>query len=133
MKTYKCGYRHCVKPDEKVLETEAVRVGRRYYHPECSKMADKIDVIKKIYFDYIDDKSNYVEVVGVINNLIFKKQYDVDFVEFLMKYTVVYGGKIKSPYILHVIAKNGIVDKKYNDEKLRMDVIRRFDNRCRKS
>lgn len=128
-KEYKCGYNHCLKPNEKVLANESVTVGKRRYHKECAELHTKIERIKRIYFDYIDDKSDYVQVVGVINNLIFTKKYDVDYVEFTMKYSAVYGRNIKSPYILHKIIDNGIVEKKYNDEKQKKDVISRFDYR----
>ena len=130
---YKCGYKHCLHPNEKVPLSESVQVGKRRYHKDCADLYSKIEQIKRIYFDYIDDKCDYVQVVGVINNLIFVKGYDADFVMFMMKYTAVFcqNQNIKSPYILHTIIKNGIVEKKYRDKKLRKDVIDRFEFRCR--
>jgi hypothetical protein len=127
-KVYVCGYNHC-QIKEKIPASEAVVVGKRRYHKECAEIHSKIEDIKRIYFDYIDNNSDYVQVVGVINNLIFAKFYSVDFIEFAVKYTVIYGGKIKSPYALHKIVKNGIVERKYNDENLRKGVEIRFDNR----
>lgn len=130
-KEYICGYNHCVKPNEKVLASESVIVGKRRYHKACADLRSKIEKIKRIYFDYIDDKSDFVQVVGVINNLIFTKAYDVDYVEFMLKYTAIYGKNIKSPYILHTIIENGIVEKKYKNEYFKKDVNNRFDNRTR--
>jgi len=129
-KSYVCGYKHC-HIHEKVPASEAVIVCNRRYHKECAEIHERIEYIKRIYFDYIENKSDYVQVVGVINNLIFKKFYSLDYIEFTMKYTAVYGGNIKSPYLLHTIVKNGIVERKYNDENLRKDVEIRFDNRTR--
>jgi hypothetical protein len=130
-KEYKCGYKHCLHPDEKIPASESVVVGKRRLHKDCAELHSKIERIKRIYFDYIDGKSDYVQVLGVINNLIFVKKYDVDLVEFMMKYAAVYGRNIKSPYILHSIIKNGLVEKKYNNKYLRMEVVSRFDNRKR--
>jgi len=131
---YKCGYKHCVKPDEKIPLSECVAVGKRRYHAECAEIHEKVEIIKRIYFDFVDDKSDYVQVVGVINNLIFEKKYDIDFVEFTMKYTAAFcKDKVKSPYILYAIIKNGIVEKKYSNDRLRKDVIDRFEYRCRQS
>lgn len=130
-KEYVCGYKHCLKLYEKIPASEAVIVGKHRYHKECAEIHAKIENIKRIYFDYIDNKSDYVQVVGVINNLIFTKSYTVDYIEFTMKYVTVYCGKIRSPYVLHTIVKNGIVEKKYNNEKLRKDVESKFDNRTR--
>lgn len=130
-KEYKCGYNHCLHPNEKIPADEAVLVGKRRFHEDCAELHAKIERIKRIYFDYIDDKSDYVQVLGVINSLIFTKEYDIDFVEFMMKYAALYSRNIKSPYILHTIIKNGIVEKKYNDKKQRMEVVSRFDYRTR--
>lgn len=133
-KQYKCAYRHCLIPDQKIPASEVVMVGKQRMHSCCAEFREHIEKIKRIYFDYIDSQSDYVQVVGVINNLIFNKKYDIDFVEFTMKYTAVYcQNKVKSPYILHSIIDNGIVEKKYRNKKKRMDVIDRFDYRSRKS
>ena len=130
---YKCGYKHCLFSGEKVPLSKSVAVGKRRYHKECAELHRKVDEIKRIYFDLIDDKSDYVQVLGVINNLIFKQQYDVDFVAFTMKYVVAYcSSDVKSPYILHLIIKNKAVKEKYDDPGKREDVIWRFENRCRK-
>jgi hypothetical protein len=130
-KEYKCGYRHCLKPNEKIPASEVVMVGKQRYHKECAELHKRIEIIKRIYFDYINEKSDYVQVVGVINNLIFSKGYDIEYVEFTMKYTAIYGKNIKTPYLLHTIIDNGIVEKKYNNENQKKEVIRRFDNRTR--
>lgn len=133
-KEYKCGYGHCLTPEVKIPASEVVMVGKKRYHKECAELHAKIERIKRIYFDFLDNKSDYVQVVGVINNLIFKKGYDADFVEFMMKYAAVYCSQnVKSPYILHVIIDNGIVGRKYKNEQLRKDVIDRFDYRSRKN
>ena len=129
---YVCGYKHCLHPNEKIPLQESVMVGKRRYHKDCAELHAKIEVIKRIYFDHLDNKSDYVVVVGVINNLIFSKGYDAEYVEFMMKYLVAYVCKIKSPYTLHVIIKkNDAIREKYNDEKKKRDVISRFDYRTR--
>lgn len=130
-KYYKCAYRHCLRPHEKVPASEVVMVGKQRCHDECAEMHSKIEELKRFYFDNLDNKSDYVQVVGVINNMIFKKAYDCGFVLFLMKYVLVYGAKIKSPYLLYTVADNGIVDKKFKNEKMREDVERRYEYRQR--
>lgn len=125
---YKCGYRHCLHPETKIALSDSVAVGKRRYHKDCAALHEKIEQVKRIYFDYVDSDSDYVQVVGVINNLIFNKRYDVDYVIFMMKYTAVFCARnVKSPYILHTIIKNGIVEKKYSDDNLREDVNHRFE------
>lgn len=128
-KSYKCAYRHCLRPDEKVPASEVVMVGNKRCHAECAELSLKITELKNFYFNNLDNKSDYVQVVGVINNFVLKKRYDCDFVLFLMKYIVVYCTKVKSPYLLYTVADNGIVDKKFKDEKMRKDVEQRYEYR----
>lgn len=129
-KLYVCGYKHCMIK-EKIPASEAVKIGNRRYHKECIEMRNKIEEIKRIYFTYIDDKSDYVQVVGVINNLIFLKGYSADYIEFLMKYLVSYIVKLKSPYTLHIIIKNESIYEKYLDPNKREVVLRNYDYRTR--
>lgn len=132
-KSYKCAYRHCLRPDEKVPASQVVMVGNKRCHAECAELSIKITKLKNFYFDNLDDKSDYVQVVGVINKLVLNKKYDCDFVLFLMKYIFVYGAKVRSPYLLYKVAENGIVDKKFKNAKMRKDVELRYEYRQSKS
>lgn len=107
------------------------RVGKRYFHKDCAEIKDKIDIAKKIYFDYIDEKTEYKIVVGVINQIIFRKGYSPDLVIFMMKHIIANNCKIKSPYILHYIIKNPMVREEFADETKRAKVIERFEYKQR--
>lgn len=114
-------------------ESEAVFVGKRRFHKECAELREQIERIKRIYFDHIDSNCDYVQVVGVINHLIFKKGYSADYIEFLMKYTSLFCNNVKSPYILHSIAENSFIKDKYNNDIKREGVIALFDRRRREN
>lgn len=131
-KSYKCGYNHCLKPDEKVPESESVLVGKRRFHKECAELREQIERIKRIYFDHIDNKSDYVQVVGVVNHLIFKKGYSADYIEFLLMYLSIFYYNLKSPYALHRIAENSFIKEKYDNKQKKEGVVALFDRRCRK-
>ena len=128
---YKCGYAHCQHDEEKAPLSEMTRIGKRYWHKDCAEIKDKIDIAKKYYFDYIDDKNEYKVVVGVLNNIIFKKHYSPDLVIFMMKYIVAHNCKVKSPYVLHYVIKNRMLHDEFSDDAKRMKVISRFEYRQR--
>ena len=129
---YKCKYGHCIHPEEKIPASEVVMVGKNRYHKDCAETREKVEIAKRIYFDHIDDKADYVQTLAVLNNLIFDKKLGVDYIIFVLKYLVAFGGKVKSPYVLHHVAeKNKIVQEKWADERKRRDVLDRFDYRTK--
>lgn len=132
-KLYKCGYTHCPHPDDKEPITEMEKVGKRYYHKKCFYIRDMIQVAATYYFQYIDENAEYKILVGVLNNIIFKKGYSVDLVVFMMKYLVSHGCKINSPYGLYYVIKNKLVEAEFADDRKRKKVLDRFEYRQRKS
>lgn len=131
MKYYKCQYAHCIHPNEKVSEEDIVIVGHKRFHKDCAELRAKIERIKNIYFKTINNSSNeYVQVLAVINNLVFKKGYSPEFIEFALKYiAVTCSTNIKSPYSLYYVVKNGIILKKYNNAHAREDVNNKYARR----
>lgn len=90
--------------------------------------------IKALYYDVyylVNQNSDYKQVVGVFNRLIFMKHRDISFVDFLIKYGAVFGASFNSPYVLLVMDKNEEIEKKYKTEKERVE--RWFDYRFRKN
>lgn len=108
-KLYVCGYKHCLLKGEKIKEEDAVMVGTRRFHSQCADVHKKIEQIKSLYFDEIDDKANFVEVVSVINNIIFKKNINPDYMIFALQYVIKKKIRVKSPYSLHYLPKNKII------------------------
>lgn len=132
-KLYKCGYAHCTHPNDKSTASLMEKIGKRYFHKKCAYIKDMIQVATKYYYDYVDDKSEYKIVVGVLNNIIFKKGYSVDLVIFMMKYIVAHGCRIRSPYTLHYVIKNPRLHTEYNDDCKREKVCESFEYRQRNS
>lgn len=104
-KTYVCGYKHC-QIKEKVQASEAVIVGNRRYHKECSEIRDKICQITDLYIDYIDKKVLMQELLGVLNRIIFTNGIGLDYMIFAVQHIVDMKIKLKSPYALYYVAKN---------------------------
>lgn len=104
-KQYVCGYKHC-REDSKIPASEAVLIGNRRYHKRCASDKEKIIEIRDLYIENIDDKVPIAELVSVLNQLIFKKNVDIDYMLFAIKDVIRRKVRIKSPYSLHYVAKN---------------------------
>lgn len=104
-KSYVCGYKHC-QIHEKVLESNAVIVGKRRYHKECAELRNKINQLKELYLDNIDPNTPMVELLGVINRIIFTNHTDIDYMLYAVTDLIQRKVKIKSPYTLYYIADN---------------------------
>lgn len=114
---YVCGYTHCLHPNEKATESEMVLVGKKRFHKDCAEIREYIEEMKTLYFDNIDDKANYVEVISVLNNIIFKKGVDPRYMIFAIKYIIKKKARLKSPYSLHYLPTNKIIVNLYNKER----------------
>jgi hypothetical protein len=114
-KTYVCGYKHC-QIHEKIPASEAVNVGNRKYHKECSETREKINEIRDLYIDNIDKSVTIPELVGVINRIIFDKKFDVEYMLFAMKNVIRRKLRIKSPYTLYYVADNKQIIKLWEME-----------------
>lgn len=126
MKTYTCGYRHCLHTGEKVTEDEAVMVGGKRMHSDCARTHATIERAKQIYYR-INPNHDYRQIMGVFNNLVFKKEYPADYVEFMMMYIAMECPNVlKSPYTLHYMIKNNLIDRKYKNPTQRQELIRRY-------
>ncbi len=110
-----CGYNHCLHKGEKVTEQDSIMVGKRRLHIDCAEVRDHIEIIKNLYFNYVES-ANYVEVVGVINNIIFKKGVNPRYMIFALKHIISKNVVIKSPYFLHYLPKNKIIIKLWEKE-----------------
>jgi hypothetical protein len=117
MREYVCGYVHCLHHGEKIKEEDAVIVGKRKFHKDCAEYKQYIDKMKDLYFDNIDKNAKYQEVLGVLNNIIFKKGVDPKFMIFAMEYIIRKKAKVKSPYVLHYLPENKLIQQLYNKER----------------
>jgi hypothetical protein len=94
-----------------------VLVGKKRFHKDCAEVREYIETMKTLYFDEIDNKANYVEVVSVLNNIIFKKGVDPRYMVFAIKYIIKKKARMKSPYSLHYLPTNKTIVILYNKEK----------------
>lgn len=129
MREYKCHYRHCLHPGEPIPQGKAVLIGAYRYHEDCAVMHGTIERIKRILFNNVNSNLDYVQTTGVINNLIFRRKYQAEYVEFMAKYLALHHAKINTPYSLHYAVKNKIIINLYSSPKDRKKVIEEYADR----
>ena len=112
-KSYVCGYKHCVHKGEKVLESEAIIIGKKRYHKDCVKLSETIKLIKDTYLERMDSETNPVQLLSVINTMVFKKGVDADYILFALEDTCNKGFKFKAPYTMYYFEKNLVLKEKW--------------------
>jgi hypothetical protein len=118
---YKCAFKHCQHDSCNILQDEAVKVGQRYMHEDCAKISENISKIKELYYTKISNTVVIKQLVNVINNLIFKKNIDSNFLLFALNYAISEKISINSPYGLHYLIDNKKVKEiwyKKNNQKI---------------
>lgn len=127
-----CRYPKCSKLHEstELKESEAVKGGSRsYYHPDCYHMMQTISQIKDVFYRDINPTltgKQIGQLVSIVNNMVFGKGIDVDFILFAINYFVNYKpGKLKYPAgVTYIIQDCDVItawDKK-NQRQLREEI-----------
>ena len=102
-KTYKCAFRHCSHESCEVLQDEAVKLGNRYFHEDCADTYKNINAIKVLYYEKVSNTVVMPQLSSVINNIIFKKHVDSEYLLFALKSAISTKKKINYPQGLHYI------------------------------
>lgn len=105
-KTYKCAFKHCKHESCEISQDDAVRVGNRYMHLDCSKISENIIKVRDYYFENISKTVVMKQLVSVINNLVFTKGIDSEYLLFSLTHAVSANIPVKSPYGLHYLVDN---------------------------
>lgn len=102
-KVFKCGFRHCQHESCEVSQDEAVKVKNRYFHQDCAEIYSNIEEVKKLYYEKISNTVVMPQLVSVINNIVFNKKVDSNYLLFAVKYAINTKRKINYPQVLHYI------------------------------
>lgn len=119
-----CSFSHC-QHEGKIINAgeEFVEIKKKYYHSDCRKIMDDIKRIKAMYSDYVGiDKTNFAILSKTINNLIFDKKYETDYIIFALGRHIQERKFLRYPAGLYHIVEN-IMYKTSWDEKKSNSVI----------
>lgn len=105
-KTYKCAFKHCKHESCEVQQDSAIKVGNRYMHEDCAKISENITKIRDSYYEKISNTVVMKQLISVINNLVFSKDIDSEYLLFALNHAISAKIPVRSPYSLHYLVDN---------------------------
>jgi hypothetical protein len=117
-KLVKCKYSHCNHSSKEVPIEEAISVGKNsYYHKDCYKQNEEIKQIIEIFKDKIDPMVVISQLRTVINNIIFNKCIDSEYLLFALNYAIANKINLKHAMGLHYIIGYRNIQEAYLKDK----------------
>ena len=134
-----CRYPKChfLHETTELLKDEAVQGGkqRHYYHPDCLHTMQTVNKIRDLFIEKVDPLLTGKQIgmlVSTINNIVFSKKVDVDFLYFTVQYFINYKpGALKHPAGLHYIIQDKDVTaawKKEQERKIRDEMKEKLND-----
>ena len=112
-----CKYSHCLHNNREIEKEKAVRVGNAYYHSDCLKTKEDIKEIVDLFKTHINPNPVYAQLQSVINNIIFVKKVQSDFLLFGLRYYIEHKIPLNYPQGLYYVIQNKDVTNAYNKTK----------------
>jgi len=114
----KCKYSKCNHSKKEMPIEEAVQINKNtYYHKDCYKQSQEIKEIIDLFINYIDPLVVVSQLRGVINNIIFNKFIDSEYILFAVKYAINHKINLKHAMGLHYIIGYKNIQEAYLKEK----------------
>lgn len=121
MKMVKCKYPQCSKlHSSKILPKKEAIKGNNgsYYHADCYHYTRTITEVKDLFYKKLNPVmtgKQVSELMSTINNIVFDKKVDVDFLRFALEYYIKHQlGNINYPHGLHYIIQNRTIISQWN-------------------
>lgn len=111
----RCSYLH---DSTDVNKSEAVKEGKKYYHPDCFALKSIVAKTCEFFKENINDKltlKQTIELTSVVYGMIFDKGYDPDYVYYCVWYMNKYRpGKLRFPSGLYYVAQDREIERAWN-------------------
>jgi len=138
VKMVQCRYPKCMKLHEstELPKDEAVQGGKQkyYYHPDCYHTMQTINQIKDQFYREINPNMTGKQIgqlVSIVNNIVFTKGNDVDFVKFALEYFIKYKpGALKYPGgMAYIVQDRDVLSawEKLQAQKIREELRKEMD------
>ena len=102
----KCKYSKCLCSDSDDIINS--------YHTKCLKTKNDISEIKRLFTDNINRNVVFSQLVKVINNIIFNKRIDSEYLKFGLQYYITNKIPLNYPQGLYYVIQNKEVEKAYS-------------------
>ena len=118
-----CRYPKCkfLHETTELVKEEAVKGGSKnsYYHPDCWKTMQTVNQIRDTFCKEVDTTLTGKQIgslVSIVNNMIFSKGEDPDYILFALRYFIKYkNGALKYPPGITYIVQDKDVIKTWNE------------------
>lgn len=120
-----CRYPKCSKLHEttELPKDEAVKAVNKnsYYHPDCYHMLQTVTKIRDTFIQKVNPMLTSQQIgalVSTVNNMVFDKGIDVDYILFALQYFIkAKPGKLSHPFGMHYIVQDRDVVAAWNKER----------------
>lgn len=139
-----CRYPKCSRLHEstELKKEDAVQGGSKnhYYHPDCYHTMKTVNEIKDLFVKEINPLMTGQQIgilVVTIQNIVFNKKIDVDFLKFALEYMIKYKpGKLRQPMGLHYIIQDRNINaawQKEQERKIRAEIKAEMNDKIQES
>ena len=105
-KIVKCRYGHCKHETRELPVEDAVLVGKSaYYHKDCFQEKENIEKVLTMYMERVSPDVVVAELLKTINNIIYVKGIDSNYLLFALNHYLDRGAKLNYPQGLHYVVQ----------------------------
>ena len=117
-KTYQCAYTHCKHNTKEINPKDEgiISSGSRYWHKDCLDESLAIRDIIAIFYEEVNSDVIMSQLRRVVNNLVYDKGNDAEFIKFGLRYYLDHKIPINYPQGLYYVAQC----KEVQDEWLKL-------------
>lgn len=114
---HKCNYKGCNHQEDIIPAGEGVVINKRYYHADCVRKMETIKLIREFYLNNVSNTVVMSYLNKVINEIVFTKKVDPEYLYFALRYAVSKNQRIKAPAGLYYIIDNSRIKEAYTKEQ----------------
>lgn len=104
--TYTCKFGHCKHESKEIPKDEAVKIGNAYYHKDCAKNKNNTNLAIELFEQHVNANPVHAQLRAVINNILYTKNIDSDFLVFALRYYIEHRIPLRYPQGLYYVIQN---------------------------
>ena len=123
-KTYQCAYTHCKHNTKEINPKDdgIILSGSRYWHKDCLKESLTIREIIDMFYSEVNKNVVMSQLRSVVNNLVYNKGNDAEFIKFGLRYYLDHNIPINYPQGLYYVVQSKEVQEAWGHIKAKQAV-----------
>lgn len=106
MSNFGCRFKYCLHSGELINETEVVRDGNLYYHPDCFSFKADMEEITSIWLKRINEFANLTQLQKVIVDIVRERHVESGMLLYGLKYYISHNLALNYPPGLYYVIQN---------------------------